>query len=84
VKTKSSVGGSILHEEDVGIPEHQRIERLVAWDLRDLPPNLGFQPFALRIDETDEPDGGATKVGCLVGDVVEEFLWRTVNDSALG
>jgi len=83
MRVKSSVGRSVLHDEDVGIAEYQRIERLLARDLRDLPSYLGFQPFALRIDETDKPDGSATKVGCLVGDIVEEFLLWTTNDSAL-
>ena len=83
MKTKSSVGGCVLHDEDVGIAEYQRIERLVAWDLRDIPPYLGLQPFALRIDETNEPDGSAAKVGCLIGDIVEEFFSRAVDDSAL-
>lgn len=84
MRVKSSVGGRVLHDEDMGIAEYQRIEGLVAWELRDLPAYFGFQPFALRIDETDERDGGATKVGRLFGDVVEEFLWWAANDSAIG
>jgi hypothetical protein len=83
MEAKSSVGGSVLHDESMGIAEYKRIERLFARDLRDLPAYLGFEPFALGINETDEPDGSATKIGCLVGDIVEQLLWRAVDDSAL-